>query len=112
MIGSSRDDQFSGLKGDDFINGKGGFDLADYSKDANPNYPHPGKHGITADLTKGTVIDGYGDTDTVKQIEGVRGTSRKDTFIGDKHDNYFQGMEGKDSYDGKKGIRRAQFRRQ
>ena len=109
MIGSSRDDQFTGLKGDDIIKGKGGWDLVDYSKDANPNYPHPGKHGITADLTKGTVIDGYGDTDTVKKIEAVRGTSHKDTFIGDKHDNYFQGIGGKDSYDGGKGYDELNF---
>ena len=41
MIGSSADDEFKGLKGDDIIKGKGEFDLVDYSKDGNPNYPPP-----------------------------------------------------------------------
>ena len=89
-------EEFRGLKGADKIDGKGGFDRVIYSSDEQ----FGGTHGIKADLSTGKVKDGFGDTNSVKHIEGVRGTAHRDTFIGDDRDNEFQGLGGKDKYVG------------
>ena len=91
MKGSASDEEFRGLKGRDNIDGKGGLNRAIYSSDDQ----FGGKHGIKADLSTGEIKDGFGDTDTVKHIQAVRGTSHKDTFIGTGKDEEFQGLGGK-----------------
>ena len=101
FIGTGGREEFAPLGGDDNINGKGGWDLADYSWDAENG---KGKKGIKADLTKGEVKDGYGDVDTIKGIETIRGTAKKDSFTGDKKDNEFDGYAGNDQFDGGKGF--------
>lgn len=101
FIGDGADNEFWALGGDDVINGKGGWDTAIYTQDA--DYPKGGK-GIKADLSKGEIRDGFGDTDKVKGIEAVRGTANKDVFIGSKRDDQFQGVDGVDKYDGGKGF--------
>jgi len=101
MIGASGRDEFLGLRGDDFLNGKGGLDRADYSWDA--EFPK-GNKGIKVDLKKGKIKDGFGDTDKVKSIEAVRGTAKKDVFKGSKKDEEFDGYAGKDKYKGGKGF--------
>lgn len=106
LIGSAKNEDFLGLKGNDVIDGKGGFDVADYSWDARWG---KGKKGIKADFVKGEVRDGYGDVDKIKNIESVRGTAKSDTFIGDKKNNNLQGLDGKDKYDGGKGFDELNF---
>jgi Ca2+-binding RTX toxin-like protein len=101
FIGDGADNEFWALGGDDVINGKGGWDTAIYTHDA--DYPKGGK-GIKADLSKGEIRDGFGDTDKVQGIEAVRGTAKNDVFIGSKRDDQFQGVDGKDKYDGGKGF--------
>ena len=95
------DNGITGLGGDDYIDGQGGFDIAYYDQDAQ----HGGNLGIHADMAAGTVTDGFGDTDTIVNIEGIRGTQYADTMIGDGGDvNYFQGLAGNNSIDGAGGY--------
>jgi serralysin len=102
FIGGKENDEVVGLKGDDILKGgKGDYDRADYSVDADFKQ---GNKGINVDLKKGKIKDGFGDTDTVKSIEAVRGTAKKDVFKGDNKSNEFDGYAGKDKYDGGKGF--------
>ena len=101
FTGDGGNNEFWALGGDDVINGKGGWDTAIYTHDA--GFSKGGK-GIKADLSKGEIKDGFGDTDTVKGIEAVRGTANKDVFIGSKGVDEFQGLDGVDKYNGGKGF--------
>ena len=108
FIGTGGEEEFATLGGDDFINGKGGWDRLDYSHD--DDYPgKSGKKGIKADLVKGEVKDGFGDIDKIKGIESIRGTAYKDVFTGGKKNDAFEGLDGKDKYDGGKGFDRIEF---
>ena len=108
FLGSVGDDQFSGERGNDTLNGgSGGFDMAHYDNDRD----NGGLHGITVDLETssgggkitGTIRDGYGNHDTVINIDAVIGTDFNDLFIGSTGDNIFAGKAGKDSFDGDAG---------
>ena len=100
LTGSDGDEEFIGLRGDDKIDGKGGRDQVDYSQDVE----YGGNKGIKVDFAKGTVKDGFGDTDRLKSIEVVRGTERNDIFTGGKGNEEFDGYAGKDKYNGGKGF--------
>lgn len=99
MTGSSRDERFMGLKGDDKIDGGGGFDVVRYQRDSN----YGAKHGVTVDLTKGTATDGFGDKDTLKNIEGARGSDFADKLTGSAVNNLLTGEGGNDTIAGKGG---------
>jgi Ca2+-binding RTX toxin-like protein len=88
-----------GLKGDDKIDGGGGFDVVRYQRDSN----YGAKHGVTVDLTKGTAIDGFGDKDTLKNIEGARGSDFADKLTGNAGNNLLTGEGGNDTIAGKGG---------
>ena len=95
------DNGITGLGGADTIDGQGGFDIAYYDRDAE----NGGTNGINANMVAGTVVDGFGDTDTISNIEGIRGTQYADTMLGDAGDvNYFQGLAGNDTIDGGGGY--------
>lgn len=100
LTGSDRDEGFMGLGGRDVIDGKGGWDSVRYNRDER----FGGTKGITADLSKGTVVDGFGTIDKIKNIEEVRGTAFADKFVGNALDNGFSGFEGKDSFNGGDGY--------
>ena len=106
FIGSDRGDILMGLGGKDAFDGGKGFDEVRYNRDEN----YEGKKGIVADLEKGKIKDGFGSTDTVKNVEAVTGTYFNDTFKGNAKDNEFRGLSGKDSYDGGKGSDTVNFR--
>lgn len=105
MKGSKRDESFRGLKGDDVIDGGGGYDEVQYHRDAH----YHGNHGIVANLLTGKIKDGFGDVDHVKNIEAVFGTYKNDKFIGDNHDDRFRGLSGVDTFDGGKGTDQVDF---
>jgi Ca2+-binding RTX toxin-like protein len=66
---------FEGRVGNDFIDGRGGFDRAVYSND------NAVTAGITVHLAAGIVAgDAATGTDTLRSVEGVRGTDFADTF--------------------------------
>ena len=75
LLGSAGNEHFLGLSGDDFINGRGGFDVAQYS-----NMSHT-TGGISVDFALGIVTgDASNGTDTLRSIEGVQGTNFADSF--------------------------------
>ena len=66
---------FAGFGGNDVINGRGGFDRADYNNDPATT------SGITVHLAAGTVTgDATVGTDTLISVEAVRGTNFADTY--------------------------------
>jgi hypothetical protein len=105
MVGSTRDEAFAGMKGNDKIDGGKGVDDIRYFNDERRD----GDDGIVADLAKGKIRDGYGDVDTVKNIEQVFGTFFDDVFKGDDRDNSFRGLSGVDTFNGRKGIDEINF---
>src|SRR5262249_18191007 len=67
-------EEFDGRGGNDFIDGSGGFDRAFYNND-------PTATGIHVDMALGTVTgDSAIGTDTLRSIEGIRGTNFADTY--------------------------------
>lgn len=93
--------QIRGGAGDDFFQVLGGTIRLDYSTD-------PG--AINANLATGTIVDGYGDTDTVEGIVWeIKGTNGNDVFVGSAADEAFVGMGGNDSYDGGEGFDRIRY---
>ncbi|WP_146345539.1 calcium-binding protein [Phaeobacter marinintestinus] len=96
-------ESFRGYAGNDFIDGGSGFDRADYARDYNSN-DGSGSLGIIADLAAGTVRDGFGDTDTIVNIEVIRASIFSDDLRGDGNDNWFNPLTGSDYIDGRGGI--------
>ncbi|HNH34933.1 MAG TPA: calcium-binding protein, partial [Rhodocyclaceae bacterium] len=110
---------FVGRQGNDFIAGSRGaaltgtidttdFDRADYAADV---------AGIIANTALGTVVDGWGGTDTLRDINMVRGSAFADIFVGrdtspvgDQDFEGFEGMAGDDEMDGGLGFDRAEYR--
>ncbi|KRE15964.1 hypothetical protein ASE66_09255 [Bosea sp. Root483D1] len=93
-------EMFFGLAGADRIDGGVGFDEVRYDKDA----VNGGTSGIVADLQVGTIKDGFGHIDIVRNVEGIRGTQFVDTLNGDGGDNRFRGLAGADVIDGRGGV--------
>nr|WP_321459570.1 calcium-binding protein [uncultured Cohaesibacter sp.] len=102
------DDMLYGGRGDDYINGGAGHDNLYYQNDHNEG----GTGAITVDMRSGTVIDGFGDTDTVVGIESFRGTMHNDTFIGsDQSYARYQGVAGNDVFIGGSGYDAIDYRK-
>ncbi|QWG18005.1 FecR domain-containing protein [Bradyrhizobium sediminis] len=75
LLGSANNESFLGLAGDDFIDGRGGFDTAQYGILTFTT------GGVSVDLVHGIVAgDASTGTDTLRSIEGVQGTNFNDTF--------------------------------
>ncbi len=94
ILGNGQDNRFMGLQGDDFFNGRGGFDMIRFDRDDRQG----GELGVRVNLKNGTARDGFGDTDTFTSIEAVRGTDRRDILADDDNDNYFDGRAGNDTF--------------
>ncbi|GHG87049.1 calcium-binding protein [Pseudodonghicola xiamenensis] len=92
LIGAKGGQTFRGLAGDDLINGGKGVDAVRYDRD----YRYGGEEGVTVNLAKGFAIDGFGDRDTLKRIEDVRGSDYADKIIGSGAKNLLQGEAGND----------------
>lgn len=98
--GKGEDWMFSSA-GNDYFNGGKGFDVALYHRDSS---------GISVNLGKKFVIDGYGDRDKIVKVEWVTGSMYSDEFLGSKRDDTFEGYGGADYYDGKGGNDTVSFR--
>ena len=125
---------FEGLAGNDLIDGGSGFDEVRYTNDA--VYQNVagqfGAQGVVVNLSadsktvdldgagpatpvtvlSGTARDGYGDTDTLVSIEGVRGTNAADWMYGGAGAERFRGFAGNDVIDGGAGIDQVDYRRE
>jgi Ca2+-binding RTX toxin-like protein len=96
---------FIGQGGNDTINGGAGFDRADYTTSTSGAIVTLGGAGV------GTASDGLGGTDTLRSIEGVRGSSFADTLTGSNVATLesFEGMAGNDTINGMGGLDRVDY---
>jgi len=108
ILGSGASESFSGAAGDDFIDGRGGFDTAVYGPDTAITA------GITVDMAMGTVTgDASLGTDTLRSIESIVATNFDDAYVATGYGsagalnvgnlgtiNQFQGLGGNDSFTG------------
>ncbi|MEP9390257.1 FG-GAP-like repeat-containing protein [Mesorhizobium sp. KR9-304] len=99
FIGDANDNTFRGMAGDDTLNGAGGNDTVRYDRDVNRG----GTAEVTVDLAAGTATDGFGDSDTLIDIEHARGTQFADTLSGDGDYNQLFGLDGDDTLFGDAG---------
>jgi Ca2+-binding RTX toxin-like protein len=105
LIGGNSGENFIGGSGNDSIDGGGGFDQIDYYDDAwDSGSGVYGSLGVNVNLEKGIAIDNWGDTDTLKNIENICGSSLDDVLIGDSSNNRIQGQQGADTLTGGKGV--------
>lgn len=128
FIGNNIDrDRFMGLRGRDTFDGGSNSLNADGSRNDDRrdevrydrDVEFGGIRGIIVDLEtsfannsiRGTIRDGFGNVDTVIDIERVTGTRFADVFVGSRMDNFFTGGEGKDSYNGGDGFDVVDFGR-
>ncbi|MBM6582484.1 hypothetical protein ILT44_19960, partial [Microvirga sp. BT689] len=96
FIGGAGFQSFRGLAGNDTFDGGDGFDQVDYRRDAGTG----NTNGVSVDLQTGIATGASGDTDTLINIEEVRGTANADTLTGDDLSNNLFGEEGNDNIDG------------
>jgi len=120
-IGSSGDDNLIagaspgndtaiGLAGNDFFNASAGNDtyIGGGGKDNTVNYAESmhqsiASHGAHVDLALGIATDPWGGTDHLSGIQEVWGSGFNDVLLGNAHNNYFEGMRGADTIDGRGG---------
>ena len=102
-------EMFEGRAGNDTINGQGGFDVVRYDG---------ASAGVTVNLRTGVAQDGLGGTDTLRNIEGVYGSSHDDLLVGGNTANgsgaldgfeFFRGGAGNDTIDGGTGYDRVDY---
>jgi Ca2+-binding RTX toxin-like protein len=97
IYGSDANNRFRLYEGDDFMDGRGGSDLADYGYLLS-------SQALSVNLAEGRANDGMGGTDTLISIEEVRGGAGNDTIIADAFDtNVLRGNAGNDLLDGGAG---------
>jgi serralysin len=99
FIGSIPNETFLGLGGADNFVGNAGVDTVDYSLDAK----FGGNAGVTANLTTGNGVDGFGNTDQYSGIENLTGSDQNDTLTGNNGINVLRGLGGNDTIDGVAG---------
>ncbi|MCW0000313.1 M10 family metallopeptidase C-terminal domain-containing protein [Pararhizobium sp. YC-54] len=97
--GSAKDELFMGFEGADVIDGGGGKDLLRYERDSR----YGGNAGIVVNLRAGTIRDGFGDQDIVKNVEDIRGTEQADAMTGSAVANMLDGQGGNDTINGDAG---------
>lgn len=94
FVGNGRANTFMGFAGNDYFNGRGSYDTVSYRiENANG-----GNGGIVANMETNRVIDTFGDTDRLRNIEGIEGTNRDDVFIDGSGPNTYLGFGGDDEF--------------
>lgn len=88
-------ESFEGLAGNDLIVGRDGLDRVNYV--SSPT-------GVNVNLLTGIGLDGFGGTDTLFDIEGVKGSNFDDTLVGGFGANVFEPLFGADDIDGGEGV--------
>lgn len=102
IMGSSTDrwEGFEGNAGNDTINGgTNGDNRVSYN---NEHYDG-GANGITADLVAGSATDTHGDTDTLININQLRGSIYDDMITGSNGNDWLDGHNGNDVLNAGKG---------
>ena len=115
LIGGGGDDWFRGGSGDDLLDGGAGYDIAGYRDDEANDIPTV-NGAIVAHLgAVSTVIDRWGNTDTLNSVERVDGSNGNDIMSSDAGFSgsfgiftEFQGMAGDDTISGN-GLTRISY---
>ncbi|MGE4325403.1 MAG: calcium-binding protein, partial [Pseudodonghicola sp.] len=92
FIGAKGSQIMRGLAGDDYMDGGKGVDSVRYDRD----YRYESTDGVTVNLKAGFAIDGFGDRDTLKNFENVRGSDYADKITGSNGKNLLQGGDSND----------------
>ncbi len=100
--GGAGDDYLTGGSGNDTLAGGAGNDTARYFDDGSDG-AGPITQGINANLATGTIVDGWGNADTLNSIENIEGTSLADQITGDALNNGLRGNGGNDIINGGDG---------
>jgi Ca2+-binding RTX toxin-like protein len=98
LQGNEGNDTLDGGSGNDILDGGEGTDTVDYSNDTaavNVNIYN---------VSSGTATDGYGDTDTLINIENVIGSDYNDFINGGSQQSIFEGGDGNDTIKAGGGI--------
>jgi hypothetical protein len=105
IVGTGYSDTFVATAGSHSYNGSGGWSptmagvASTWSATGGMDVIDYGKATAAVSVNLGAVGSTTGwATDTLKNIEGVRGGSQGDTFVGNAADNIFEGRGGNDSY--------------
>ena len=107
FMGNDDDNSFSGWMGADSINGGGGtYNWATYGDDPSRGVDtmNGGLRGIDASLDNGVVLDGWGNSDTLSNIQCIEGSDYNDTISGTVGSNVLEGGGGNDWIDGFGGM--------
>ena len=112
LTGGADDDfeRFRPRGGNDTVDGGTGFDEIDYLY--SNIVDGGGGAGVTVNLATGTATGSTAAgafTDSLSNIEAVRGTQLNDDLTGDAGDNHFRGYQGDDSIDGGLGSDRVDY---
>ena len=110
---ASSQQSFNGLRGADSIDGLGGYDEVEYGDDPtgvtvvlDTAYALSTSYGATVSALiptssgqnwAGFAVDGWGDKDLLRNVEGIEGSRFNDLLIGDNSDNRIDGRGGADT---------------
>lgn len=94
IAGDYDDDVLRGNRGNDTLDGGDGNDWADYAGD-------PG--AVRVAMAGGRATDGWGNTDTLRNIERIAGSAFDDVVVGNLNNNWLRGNAGVDTLDGNAG---------
>ncbi|MDP1612375.1 MAG: FG-GAP-like repeat-containing protein [Sulfuritalea sp.] len=97
ITGGAGDQTFQGRQGADILDGGDDIDTVSYDGDYDANGDGM---GVTVNLANGFAIDGWGDTDSLSNIENVRGSIYNDVIVGNDLANDLQGGNGNDTLNG------------
>ena len=116
LTGGTGNDRFQGREGLDVIDGGAGTDQVEYNNDFDDNGDElgvivnlsaaqisAGRDGVTYNVAPGTALDGWGDTDTLLNIENVTGSIYDDLIAGDALANSINAGVGGDTVQGGAG---------
>lgn len=104
LIGGAGADNLVGGRGRDTYDGgsqRDGVDQLDFED----TYNDPaGAKGVIVDMATGKATDPWGNQETFKNIERIKGTQFSDKMYGSKGDDQFRPLGGDDIIDGRGGI--------
>ena len=107
LVGGSGDDSLLGGAGDDILYGGKGADTLDGGSNgsAGDTADYSGVfNDVSVDLLSGVAVDGLGSTDTLLNIDNVRGSAHNDQLLGTDGANTFYPGAGNDTVDGRGGV--------
>jgi len=103
LDGGEGNDTLTGLGGDDILDGGAGSDSLDGGDGIDTVRYENDSAAVQVNLATQTATDGFGDTDTLLNIENVVGSAFADSIFGDAQDNNLNGGTGDDTLEGGAG---------